>query len=101
MVKNKCHCHGFFHLVALLGVAVATWKVVRIWHAGFAQKTGHVLDVSISVAAHELEKTAVALEEWADNGRGENLGKGLDDVLADAKAALDKANDIIQGVLKH
>lgn len=88
-----------YRLIAVLGVAFTAWKIVRHWHAGFAEKTGHTIDTSVRAAAEQLEKTAIALEEWADRGRGENLGKSVDEVLMDTKTTLDLANDLVQHAL--
>jgi hypothetical protein len=75
--------------------------LVRHWRAGRAEKTGHVLDSSIKVAADKLEKTAVVLEKWAESGLGENLGKGVDEVLTDTKKTLEKATGLFQRAVKR
>jgi phosphoribosyl-dephospho-CoA transferase len=82
-------------------VAFVTWKLVRLWHVELAEKTGRTIDASICAAAEKLEKTAIALENAADRSPGETLGKGLDEVLMDAKKTLEMATDLVLNVLKH
>jgi hypothetical protein len=82
-------------------VGFAAWKLVRHWRTGCAEKTGHTIDASIKTAADKLEKTAIALEEWADSGLGENLGKGVDEVLTDTRKTLEKATDLFQRALNR
>ncbi len=101
MNKNKCTIIDLYQLATLTGVAFATWKIAHHWHAGLAEKTGHAIDTSIGAAAKKLEKTAVALEEWADGGLGENLGKGLDVLLTDTKKTLETATELVQRALLH
>ena len=101
MNKIRWYIHDLYHLAFVGGFAFAAWKLVRHWRAGFGEKTGHNLDVSIRAAAEKLEKTAVALEKWADSGAGGNLGKGVDEVLTDTKKTLDKASDLVQHALRH
>jgi hypothetical protein len=74
---------------------------VRHWHAGLAEKTGHTIDASIRAGAEKLENTAIALENGAELGMGEYLGKGLDGLLMDTKNTLDKATDLVQRALHH
>lgn len=88
-------------MATVAGIAFVAWKLVRHWRAGTAEKTGHAIDASINAAAEKLEKTAISLKEWADRGQGENLGKGIDEVLTDTKTALDKAAGLVQGALHH
>lgn len=99
MNKIRCCIVNVYHIVILIGISFAAWKVVRYWHAGLAEKKGHAIDASINAAAEKLEKTAIALEEWADTGLGENLGKGLDEVVTDTKKTLEKATDLVQRAL--
>jgi hypothetical protein len=75
MKKIRCFIRDLYHIATVIGVAFATWKIVRRWRAGQAEKTGHNLDASIKTAAEKIVKTAVSLEKWADEGMGENLGK--------------------------
>jgi phosphoribosyl-dephospho-CoA transferase len=96
MNKKKCAIIDLYQLVTLTGVAFATWKIAHHWHAGLAEKTGHAIDASIGAAAEKLEKTAIALEEWADKGLGEKLGKGLDVLLTDAKISLETATELVR-----
>lgn len=99
MNKNRCTIIDLYQVLTLSGVAFATWKFAHYWHAGLADKTGHTIDVTIATAAKKLEKTARALEEWAKSGTGKNPGKGLDEVLADTKKALESATELIQRVV--
>lgn len=99
MNKIRRSIRRFCRMVTLIGVGFAAWKLARLWHDGLAEKTGHAIDASISAAAKKLEKTALALEEWADGGVGENLGKGVDEILMDTKKTLEKATDLVQGGL--
>jgi hypothetical protein len=101
MNKIRCLIVDFYRMETVIVIAFATWKLARHWHAGLAERTGHAIDASISAAAKKLERTAVALEEWADSGQGENLGKSLDEVLTDTRKTLGKATDLVQGALKH
>jgi hypothetical protein len=101
MNKIRCYIRDLYHLAFVSGIAFATWKLVRHWRAGFAEKTGHDLDASIRGAAEKLEKTAAALEKMADSGMGENLGKGVDEILTDTKKTLDRATDLVQHELLH
>ncbi|MDD5672715.1 MAG: hypothetical protein PHC61_01005 [Chitinivibrionales bacterium] len=101
MKKIKCCIQGLYHIAIFVGLAFASWKLVRFWRTGLAEKTGQVLDVSIGVAAEKLEQTGLVLEEWAVNGQGEKLGKGIDEVLMDTKKTLEMATDLVQNVLNH
>jgi hypothetical protein len=101
MSRVKRCCVGFYRLATFAAVAFTISKLVRHWHAGLAEKTGHAIDASVRAAAEKLEKTAIALEEWGENGMGENLGKGLDDVLVDTQKALEMATDLVQRALSH
>ena len=101
MKKIRCYIRDLYHLATVIGIGIATWKLVRHWHTGFAKKTGHDLDASIRASAEKLEKTAAALEKWADSGMGENLGKGVDEVLTDTKKTLDRATGFVQHALNH
>ncbi len=92
---------SIFRLASFAGVLFVGWKIVRRWHEGLAQKTGHVVDTTVKAAAEKLEQTAVALEEWAINGNGEHFGKDLDNVLMDTKKTLDAASGLMQGALNH
>jgi hypothetical protein len=100
MCKVRCYITDIYRIATIIGVTFAMWKLVRHWHAGLAEKTGHAIDASISAAAKKLEITANLLEEWADTGLGENLGKSLDEVLADTKKTLEKATGLVQGRIK-
>jgi hypothetical protein len=91
----------FYRLVNTIGIAFTLWKFLRFWHTGTAQRTGHAIDASISIAAKKLEKSAVALEEWADSGQGETLGKNLDDILMDTKKALETASDLVLSAINR
>ena len=86
-------------LAAMMGFAA--WKIVTHWKAGCAEKTGHDADAAINATAEKLEKAAIALEECADGGLGENLGKGIDELLLDTKKTLETATDIINKTLHH
>jgi hypothetical protein len=99
MKKIRCYIRDLYHLAFVSGISFAAWKLVRHWHAGFGEKTGHDLDTSIRAAAEKLEKTAAALEKWADSGVGGNVGKGVDEVLTDTRKTLDKAIDLVQHAL--
>jgi hypothetical protein len=89
------------YCVATAGFFVFTaYKLARNWHEGFAEKTGHVIDSSISTAAEKLEQTAVALEEWAGSGFGENMGKDIDKMVMDAKNTLEKTSDLVSRTMK-
>jgi hypothetical protein len=99
MKKIRCYIRDLYHLATIIGIGIAAWKLVRHWRAGFAKKTGHDLDASIRASAEKLEKTAAALEKWADRGVGENLGKGVDEVLTDTKKTLDRATGFVQHAL--
>jgi hypothetical protein len=101
MNKIKCYFVRIYRITTVIGIGFVAWKIVRHWRAGMAEKTGRAIDASIKVAARKLEKTAIALEEWADGGQGENLGKGLDEVLTDTKKTLDIASDLVQHALGH
>jgi hypothetical protein len=95
----KIRRHKFCCLVFVGALSFALWKLVRRWHSGAAEKTGHVIDTSIGAAAKKVEKAAATLESWAESGLAENLGKGVDDVLAEARAALDRAAELVQSSL--
>jgi ferritin-like metal-binding protein YciE len=99
VIVSKNRIHKAFRMAALVGIVYGTWKVIRQWRAGRAEKTGHAIDASISAAAKKIEKTAVAVEEWAGHAGGEKLGKGLDGVLMETKGTLDKATDLVQHAL--
>jgi hypothetical protein len=101
MTKIRCFIIDFYHTATVILIGFAAWKIVRHWRVGCAEKTGHAIDISIKAAADKLEKTAVALEEWADSGLGENLGKGVDEVLTDTRKTLEKATDLFQRALSH
>jgi hypothetical protein len=101
MKKIRCYIRDLYQLATVIGIGIATWKLVRHWRVGFAKKTGHDLDASIRASAEKLEKTAAALEKWADSGMGENLGKGVDEVLTDTKKTLDRATGFVQHALNH
>ena len=98
---SKSKIHKICRMLTFIGIVFGAWKLVRHWHAGKAEKTGHAIDASISAAAKKLEKAAVALEEWAGGSRSENLGKGLDGVLMETKCTLDKATNLVQNALNH
>jgi hypothetical protein len=93
----NCSCQ----ILAFTGIVFSVWKLARFWHPGLAGKTGRDIDASVSAAAKNLEKTANAIELQADNGFGESVGIGLDEVLTDTKKKLDKATDLVQRALKH
>jgi len=101
MNRFKCYLSAFYRIASIIGVAFVTWKLVHHWHAGFAEKTGRTIDAAIGVAAEKLEKTAIALENGADNNPGETVGKGIDEILMDTKKTLEKATDLIHRVLYH
>jgi hypothetical protein len=101
MDKFRCYVRDVYHIATVIGITFATWKVVRHWRAGFAENTGHTIDSSVKAAAEKLEKTAITLEKWAAGGMGENLGKGVDEVLTDTKKTLDTATDLVQRALSH
>jgi hypothetical protein len=93
--------------IVLLGVfaavfiAIVSFKIARRRHVGFAEKAGNVIDASIRSAADKLERAADAIEEFSENNPGERIGKGLDEILTDAKKTLEKATDSIQTALKN
>jgi hypothetical protein len=101
MNKIRLYVHDLYHIATISGIAFVTWKVVRHWRNGFAEKTGHTIDASVRHAAEKLEKTAITLEKWADSGMGRNLGKGLDEVATDTKKTLDTASDLVMHALNH
>lgn len=101
MNKIRCYVSDFYHITTAILITFATWKLVRHWHAGFAEKTGRAIDASISAAAEKLEKTALALEDGAESGLGETLGKGIDEILMDTKKTLEMATDLVQRALNH
>jgi hypothetical protein len=101
MKKIRCYIRDLYHLAFVIGTAFATWKIVRQWRAGRGKKAGHDIDDSLRTAAEKLEKTANTLEKWADRHQGENLGKGLDNVVTDTKKTLDRASDLVQRTLNH
>jgi hypothetical protein len=101
MKKIRCYIRDLYHIATITGVAFATWKIVRHWRTGRGEKAGHDIDASIRSAAEKLEKTATALEKWADNHQGEHLGKGLDEVLTDTKKTLDRASDLVSHTLNR
>jgi hypothetical protein len=101
MKKIRCYISDLYRLAFVIGTGFATWKLVRHWRAGRGEKAGHDIDASIRTAAEKLEKTASTLEKWADKHQGENLGKGLDDVLTDTKKTLDRASDLVSRTLSH
>jgi hypothetical protein len=101
MKKIRCYIRDLYHLAFVIGTGFATWKLVRHWRAGRGEKAGHDIDASIRRAAEKLEKTASTLEKWADNHQGENLGRGIDDVLIDTKKTLDRTSDLVSRTLSH
>jgi hypothetical protein len=101
MKKIRGYINDFYHLAFVLGTGFAAWKLVRHWRAGRGEKAGHDIDSSIRKAAEKLEKTASTLEKWADSHQGENLGKGIDDVLIDTKKTLDRTSDLVSRTLSH
>jgi hypothetical protein len=101
MNKIRCYIRDLYQMATIMGIAFATWKLVRHWHAGCAEKTGHDLDATITTTAEKLEKTAIALEEWADSGMGKNLGKDLDEILTDTNKTLDMATGLVRRALRH
>jgi phosphoribosyl-dephospho-CoA transferase len=90
-----------YRIGAGIAALVVAWNVVRRWHAGLAEKTGHKIDVTIHSTAERLEKTAAALEKESELGLGENLGKGVDAVVMDAKRTIDTATGFFQHALNH
>ena len=92
---------SIIRLAILAGLGFAAWKLVRHWHSGLAEKTGHNLDASIKATAERLEKTATKLEKWAENHQTETMGKGLDGVVMDTKKTLDKATDLVHHAFNH
>lgn len=101
MNKIRSFVNSSCKIIAFVGVVFSVWKLARFWRPGLAEKTGHDIDASVSAAAKNLEKTAKAIELQADNGLGESVGIGLDEVLTDTKKKLDKATDLVQRALKH
>jgi hypothetical protein len=101
MKKLRHYIGDLYRLAFVVGTGFATWKVVRHWQTGRGKKAGHDIDASIRKAAEKLEKTASTLEQWADNHQGENLGKGLDDILTDTKKTLDRTSDLVSRTLSH
>jgi hypothetical protein len=101
MKKLKCRIMSVYHGIILMGMAFAAWKIVRVWQTGLAEKTGHTVDASLNAAAKKLEKTAIALEAWSAGGVGENLGKGVDEILMDTKKTLEKATTLVAEALNH
>jgi hypothetical protein len=89
-----------YRLSTLLVVGFITWKVVRCWRAGTAEKAGRTLDSSIGAAGATLEKNAIALDALSGKGTGENLGKEVDEVLTDTKKSLENATDLVKSALK-
>jgi len=96
MNKTRCCIIDFYRMVTVMAITYVTWKIVHCRHYGFAERTGRNIDVSISAAAEKLEKTAIILEEWADSGGSENLGKGLDKILSDTNKALEIAMNLVR-----
>ena len=101
MKRCKSCVKKVYRAISLAGAAFLAWKLVRYWHMGLAATTGRSIDASIGVAAGKLEKTAIALEQWAAGGQGEHLGKNLDEVLSDTKKTLEKTTALIQGALNR
>jgi len=101
MKKIRCLVYELNRTAGFVVLGFAGWMLVRHWRAGRAEKTGHALDSSIKLAAAKLEKTAVVLEKWAESGLGENLGKGVDEVLTDTKNTLEKATGLFQRTLNR
>jgi len=69
MIRTKCCMMEICHLATVILLGLIGWKIARHWRAGFAEKTGHAVDASISAAAEKLEKAAIALEMWAASKR--------------------------------
>jgi hypothetical protein len=90
-----------FRLGAIVGLGVGAWKLVRHWQKGQAEKAGHVIDASVSAAAKKFEEAASTVEKWAEGGLGENLGKGLDDIVIETKKTLENATVVVQSALSH
>ena len=101
MNKIRSFVNRSCQVVAAVGTFISLWKLARCWRTGCAERTGHIIDASISAAAKKLEKTLNDIELQADNGLGESLGKGLDDVLTDTKKKLDKATSVVNRALHH
>jgi hypothetical protein len=99
MNKASSCIREFWFTATLLGGAFVGWKLLCRWHDGVGQGAGRSIDGAIGRAAEKLEKAAVTLEEWADSGLSEKVGKDLDDVLMDAKMTLEEATDIVQRAL--
>lgn len=98
---NKKGIDGFYRMVTVISFGFVIWKIVQIWHRGLAEKAGHAVDISLIAAAKQLEKTALALERWAENSRGETLGKSLDEVLVETKKTLENATGNVQQALNR
>lgn len=96
-----CYIKSFYRIAAMCGLGFVAWKIIRHWHSGLAEKTGRTIDASIGAAAQKLEMTAIALEKGADSGLGENLGRGIDEILIDTQKTLEKATHLVENVLKH
>ena len=97
MNSIKCTIIGMYRIMTLSAMAYVTWKIVHYWQKGFAGKTGHTIDASVSAAAEKIEKTARVVDGVAEGG----LGKGLDDVLTDTKKAFEKAGNLVKHAVQR
>ena len=98
-LRNSPVPAGLCALVALGTLAIALSKLMYRRPAGLAENAGRAIDETIHTAAEKLGKAAFELR-WAAGGMGKNMGKDLDAVLTDAKAALDKATSQIRIALE-
>ena len=97
MNNIKCTIIGMYRIMTLSAMAYVTWKIVRFWQNGFAEKTGRTIDASVSASAEKIEKTARAADGVAEGG----LGKGLDDVLTDTKKVFEKAGNLVKHAVQR
>jgi hypothetical protein len=96
MNKTKRTIIGLYRLITISATVYVTWKIVRYWRKGIAEKAGRVIDSSVRAVVEEIGKTASTVESGAKSVMGKHLGKGLDEVLTDTKKALKKASDLVK-----
>lgn len=100
MNKIKSFFIAIYRIVTVFSIGFVTWKIVRYWHSGRAEKCGHGIDSSIGSAAEKLEKAAITLEGISDSGAGQKVGKNLDDVLTDTKKTLENVTNLVKRAAK-
>ncbi|MBD3345271.1 MAG: hypothetical protein GF401_09440 [Chitinivibrionales bacterium] len=75
--------------LAVTGAAFLAKKAVKKKHESPFEKFGREIDASILKATNRIEVLANKVRHYAGNGKGEEIGREMEEAISEAKSDLD------------